>query len=60
MDVIGKKIGGSVRGSQVGCEQRIEVFVKIQKRKKMRGGGGGGGGGGGVRGSGLGGGEGWM
>ena len=25
-------------GSQVGCEQRIEVFVKIQK-KKIRGGG---------------------
>ena len=27
---------------QVGCEQRIEVFVKIQK-KKLGGGGGGGG-----------------
>ena len=31
-------------GSQDGCEQRIEVFVKIQK-KKIRGGGGRGGGG---------------
>ena len=33
-------------GGQGGCEQRIEGFVKIQK-KKFRGGGGGGGGGGG-------------
>ena len=34
---------------QGGCERRIEVFVKIQKKKKLRGGGGGrvGGGGGG-------------
>ena len=30
---------------QGGCEQRIEVFVKIQKNKKKLGGGGGGGGG---------------
>ena len=45
--------GGGVRGSQGVCEQRIEVFVKIQKKKwgGGRGGGGagsvGGGGGGG-------------
>ena len=36
-------------GSQGGCEQRIEVFVKIQKKNKKNnfffwGGGGGGGG----------------
>ena len=37
-------------GSQGGCEQRIEVFVKIQK-KKIGGGDQGGGGGGG---------EGWV
>ena len=37
--------------SQDGCERRIEVFVKIQKKKKLGGGGGevGLGGGGGVR-----------
>ena len=34
-------------GGQSGCEQRIEVFVKIQKKKKFFGGGGGGGVGGG-------------
>ena len=34
-------------GGQSGCERRIEVFVKIQK-KKILGGGGVGGGGGGV------------
>ena len=55
--------GGRVRGSgwgcQGGCERRIEVFVKIQK--KMGGGGVGVGGGGRVgRWSGLGGGSGWM
>ena len=33
-------------GGQSGCERRIEVFVKIQK-KKFGGGGSGGGGGGG-------------
>ena len=44
--------GGSVRGSQGGCEQRIEVFVKIQKKKKNAGGGGSGGR--------VGGGSGWM
>ena len=38
--------GRDVGGSQGGCEQRIEVFVKIQK-KKMGGGRGGGWGGGG-------------
>ena len=40
--------GGVGLGGQVGCEQRIEVFVKIQKRKI--------GGGGGVRGDRVGGG----
>ena len=35
--------GGSGLGSQDGCERRIEVFVKIQK-KKIGGGGGGSGG----------------
>ena len=54
---IKKKMGGVFRsgvGSQGGCEQRIEVFVKIQKKNIFfRGGGGGGvggwvGGGGGV------------
>ena len=41
--------GGVGLGGQGGCERRIEVFVKIQK-KKIGGGGGGGGsvGGGGV------------
>ena len=36
-------------GGQGGCEQRIEVFVKIQKKKNWGGGGVGLGGGGGVR-----------
>ena len=40
-------------GGQGGCERRIKVFVKIQKKKKL-GGGWVGGGGGGVGGSG------WM
>ena len=31
--------GGSV-GGQSGCERRIEVFVKIQKKKRNLGGGG--------------------
>ena len=31
-------------GGQDGCENRIEVFVKIQKKKKLGGGGGGPGG----------------
>ena len=42
-------MGGSVGGrggGQSGCERRIEVFVKIQKKKKILGGGGVGGGGG--------------
>ena len=30
-------------GSQGGCEQRLEVFVKIQKKNFFWGGGGGGG-----------------
>ena len=33
-------------GGQGGCDRRIEVFVKIQKKKKIGGGGGRGGGGG--------------
>ena len=40
--------GGSGWGSQDGCERRIEVFVKIQKKW-----GGGGGSGGSVRGGGV-------
>ena len=42
-----KKIGGgggSGLGGQDGCERRIEVFVKIQKKKILFLGGGGGGG----------------
>ena len=48
-------LGGGVgfNGGQAGCERRIEVFVKISKKKNSSGGGGGGGGGwgwgGGVR-----------
>ena len=34
----GEGLGGRVCGGQGGCEQRIEVFVKIQN--KIRGGGG--------------------
>ena len=50
----GGRVGGG--GGQGGCERRIKVFVKIQK--KMRGGGGGSGG---QVGDGLvGGGSGWM
>ena len=49
--------GGRGRG-QGGCERRIEVFVKIQK-KKLRGGVRGGGSGGQWEGSGVGG-SGWM
>ena len=43
----GGGIGGGVGlGGQSGCERRIEVFVKIQKKIFLwRGGGGGGGGG---------------
>ena len=36
--------GGSGLGSQDGCERRIEVFVKIQKKKRNWEGGGGPGG----------------
>ena len=36
-------------GSQGGCEQRIEVFMKKKKKKKKKKKLGGGGGGGGVR-----------
>ena len=36
---------GSVWGGQGGCERRIEVFVKIQKKKKIGEGGSGWGGG---------------
>ena len=45
-------------GGQSGCERRIEVFVKIHKKKI--GGGGVGGGGGRWGGGGLGEGSGWM
>ena len=47
----GREGEGSGLGGQGGCERRIEVFVKIQKKKNSGGGGpvgGGGGGGGGV------------
>ena len=37
---------GRVGGGQSGCERRIEVFVKIQKKKNFGGGGRGGVGGG--------------
>ena len=50
-------VGGVWLGGQGGCERRIEVFVKIQK-KKMGGGFGGGGRWGGGRGR-IGGSE-WM
>ena len=52
---MGGRQGGCV-GGQGGCERRIEVFVKIQK-KKLGGGGVGGGGGDGRVGVG---GSGWM
>ena len=29
----GEGSGAQVRGGQVGCERRIKVFVKIQKKK---------------------------
>ena len=41
-------------GGQSGCEGRIEVFVKIQKKNFFFGGGGGRGGGGSMGGSGSG------
>ena len=40
---MGGRLGVGV-GGQSGCERRIEVFVKIQKKKKFGGGGVGGGG----------------
>ena len=40
---------GGLGGGQGGCERRIEVFVKIQKKKIGGGGGPVGGGGGGGR-----------
>ena len=47
---VGRGVGVGL-GGQSGCERRIEVFVKIQKKKFFFGGGGVGGGGsvGGVR-----------
>ena len=50
MKIQKKKMGGFRGvglGGQAGCERRIEVFVKIQKKKKMGGGGSGGSGWGG-------------
>ena len=35
-------MGGRGGGGQGGCERRIKVFVKIQKKKFWGGGGGGG------------------
>ena len=55
MKIQKKKLGwgregeGSGLGGQGGCERRIEVFVKIQKKKLGGGGVGGGGVEGGVR-----------
>ena len=46
-------MGGVGLGGQSGCERRIEIFLKIQKKKIWGGGQWGGGGGGGVGG-------GWM
>ena len=37
----GVGLGGGGGGGQGGCEQRIEVFVKIKKKKFFFGGGGG-------------------
>ena len=44
----GGSMGGSGLGGQDGCERRIEVFVKVQKKKYFFFLGGGGGRGGGV------------
>ena len=44
---VGGVSGGVGLGGQSGCERRIEVFVKIQKKIFFWGGGRGGGGGGG-------------
>ena len=43
----GGSVGGVGLGGQGGCERRIEVFVKIQKKNIFFGGGGRGGGRGG-------------
>ena len=51
-------MGGGRVGGQSGCERRIEVFVKIQKKKNL--GGGVGGVGGGLSVGGRGGGSEWM
>ena len=50
-DLGGGGVGGMGRvgGGQGGCERRIEVFVKIQKKKLGGGSGGSGWGGGGGR-----------
>ena len=51
-NIFKESTGGVGLGGQDGCERRIKVFVKIQKKKKnFRGGGSGrrGGGGGGGR-----------
>ena len=56
-------VGGGVRlGGQGGCDRRIEIFRKSQKKNFLGGGGGGGGLGrvGGGRVGGAGGGSGWM
>ena len=57
---MGGSVGGSGWGGQSGCERRIEIFVKIQKKNffggAVRGGVGGGGGGGAGEGEGSG----WM
>ena len=42
----GGRVWGVGLGGQSGCERRIEVFVKIQKKNYFFGGGGGWGGGG--------------
>ena len=53
--------GVGLGGGQGGCERRIEVFLKIQKKNNFFFGGGGvGGGGGSVGGRGSGEGSGWM
>ena len=53
---MGGSVGGVGLGGQSGCERRIEVFVKIQRKNFFGGRGGvrGGGGGGGLGGGGVG------
>ena len=55
----GGRVWGGGGGGQDGCERRIEVCVKIQKKKKLRGARGRVGGGGGGSGW-VGGGSGWI